>query len=390
MPKTTAAVRVLNRLLLLGLISYFSMGVGCRTSTSDPKPAPSFWTTTVAVSDPANFTDAGTDARGIHPGLFGAEYGRMLKLVDGSWLSVYTIYDNNGYLADPQGGTRLQVARSTDNCRTWTILTTISDFGRDLDNGQMIQLANGQILLASRSVRWQESYRLPVYRSSDNGLTWTFVSMIDANEGTPGSLGNPDKGVYEPHFYMLANNELAVMYSSEKHVVENPSFSQIISEKTSSDHGVTWGKEIWVAAQLGQARPGMPVWTKLNNGQYMVVFEVCGTQNCMVSYKFSADGQQWPSGLGAQIPNERGGPYLVALSSGRLVLSSNFGQVSYSDDNGLTWKVIVPPPFSGVPDADVWSSVYETGANELAVMSSVHRTAGHKVQLRFGVLSNLP
>ena len=388
MPQTIVVLRVFNKLLLLGLVSYFSMGVGCAASAS--KSAPSFWATTVTVSDPATFTDAGTDARGIHPGTFGAEYGRMLKLVDGSWLSVYTIYDNNGYRADPKGGTRLQVARSTDNCRTWTVLATISDFGRDLDNGQMIQLPNGQILLASRSVRWQESYRLPVYRSTDNGLTWTFRSMIDANEGTPGSLGNPDKGVYEPHFYFLPNNELAVMYSSEKHVVENPSFSQIISEKTSSDNGATWGNEIWVAAQPGQARPGMPVWTKIKNGQYMLVFEVCGTQNCMVSYKFSADGMQWPAGLGTQIPSQRGGPYLVSLSSGRLVLTSNFGQVSYSDDYALTWKVIDPPPFSGVLDADVWSSVYETGPTELAVMSSVHRTAGHKVQLRFGVLSNLP
>lgn len=35
------------------------------------------------------------------------------------------------------------------------------------------------------------------------------MSTMDANDGTPGSLGNPDKGIYEPHFIVLEDGGLA-------------------------------------------------------------------------------------------------------------------------------------------------------------------------------------
>ncbi|MEK3905406.1 MULTISPECIES: sialidase family protein [unclassified Paenibacillus] len=56
------------------------------------------------------------------------------------------------------------------------------------DNGQFVQLTNGDILLAMRSVRWQESYKLRVYKSTNGGGNWSFLSTIDENNGAPGSL----------------------------------------------------------------------------------------------------------------------------------------------------------------------------------------------------------
>ncbi|MCY9695109.1 hypothetical protein [Paenibacillus alginolyticus] len=52
-------------------------------------------------------------------------------------------------------------------------------------------------------------------RSSTNGgSSWGYLSTIDEKNGAPGSLGNPDKGVYEPHMMMLpmqaARSEFAV------------------------------------------------------------------------------------------------------------------------------------------------------------------------------------
>src|SRR6187402_985669 len=44
------------------------------------------WGSGVLINNIPTFTDAGTDARGLHPGTFGSEYGRMLKLANGSWL----------------------------------------------------------------------------------------------------------------------------------------------------------------------------------------------------------------------------------------------------------------------------------------------------------------
>ena len=145
------------------------------------------------------------------------------------------------------------------------VISTLRDNNRDLDNGMIIQLPNGELRMAARSVRWQESYRIYVWSSRDGGETWQWLSSVDSNEGPPGSLGFPDKGLYEPHFVLLDNGDLAVMYANEKHVTENPSYSQIVSEKVSSDGGATWGKEIWVAWDPGNpsSRPGMPVLTRI-------------------------------------------------------------------------------------------------------------------------------
>jgi hypothetical protein len=191
------------------------------------------WGATITLADPPTYKDfspmarSALDARKLRPGIFGADYPRAVKLRNGSWLMGYTTFrrGDSGYLADPRGGTCLVIDQGSADARTWKPISTVCDPGRDMDNGEFIQVENGDILLGARSVRWQESYRLPVFRSSDMGMTWTYLSTIDANEGRPGELGEPDKGVYEPHFYQLDDGTLAVMYSTEKHVIENPSYS---------------------------------------------------------------------------------------------------------------------------------------------------------------------
>lgn len=341
------------------------------------------WSQQVLVNNIPVYTDAGEDARGIHPGIFGSQYGRMLKLANGEWLSVYAIYRNNGYTRDSVGGNELELSRSLDDGRTWSKVAVIKDPGRDLDNGQMIQLSDGTILLAARSVRWQESYRLPVYKSTDNGNTWFFLSTIDSNEGEPGSLGNPDKGIYEPHFDFLPDGRLAVMYASEKHVTGIPSYSQIIAQKISANGGASWGDEIAVVAEAGEARPGMPVWTQMKDGRYIVVFEVCATQGCNVFYKISEDGITWSNGIGIQIPDQLGGPYILSLSDGRLIVTSNKSNISLSNDFGKSWHKI-----EAAWPRTLWPSLYQTGKNEVAAMNSVFRkSGGNNIQIRFGKIN---
>ncbi|MGG1555379.1 family 16 glycoside hydrolase [Paenibacillus ferrarius] len=346
---------------------------------------PITWGSSVTVTNINTFTDAGTDARGLHPGTFGAEYPRMIKLANGNWLAVAAIYDNNGYTKVSWGGTRLQVFLSTDNCRTWSLAATLWEDGRDLDNGQFAQLPNGDILLAMRSVRWQESYQLKVYKSTNGGSAWSYLSTIDENNGTPGSLGNPDKGVYEPHMGFLDDGSLAVYYANEKHVTGSPSYSQIVSEKISTNGGASWGSEIYVAWDPSNsgARPGMPVWTKMSNGQYIVAFEVCGKQSCNIFTKKSSDGKTWSSGIGAQVPSQQGGPYILSLSDGRLALISNSNVVSMSNNYGASWYTNDATAFGN----SLWGAIYQTGANEIAYIDSVNRSVGgHNIQVRFGSL----
>ncbi|MBV4359951.1 sialidase/neuraminidase family protein [Pinibacter aurantiacus] len=349
------------------------------------------WKEKVLINDVPVFNDAGkvseaggTDGR--HQGRYGSQYARLLKLTNGTWLAAYTVSRNNGYARDSTGGLELEVSKSNDNGKTWKPISVISDHGRDLDNAEMIQCKDGSLRMACRSVRWQESYLLPVYKSKDNGVSWTRVSIIDQNEGRPGELGKPDKGVYEPHMYFLDNGKLSVMYANEIHVTANPSYSQIISQKISDDNGATWGKEIWVAYEEGHnaSRPGMPVWTKMKNGQFIVVYEVCGPQKCNIYFKISKDGVNWPTGLGTIIPDQLGGPYILALSNGSLVVTSNSSNYSISDDFGKTWRTI-----DQAWPKTLWASIYQLDKNTIGAVNSTFREGGgNNIQVRVGTIRN--
>jgi hypothetical protein len=255
----------------------------------------------------------------------------------------------------------------------------------------MIQLPDKSILLSCRSVRWQESYRLPVYKSKD-GKSWEKVSVIDTNEGKPGELGKPDKGVYEPHFNILADGRLAVMYASEKHVTDSLPYSQIIAQKVSPDFGKTWGPEIWVAYEPGRyaSRPGMPIWTRMKTGEYIAVYEICGPEQCEVYFKTSKDGFNWPVGFGSLILQQTGGPYIVSLGDGTLVVTSNRGNISVSKDYGLTWQLGEKPwphevDFSKDWTQTIWSSLYSVNKAGVVAMTAMKRKqGGHNIRIRFG------
>ncbi len=327
-------------------------------------------------------------------GNYGSQYGRMIKLNNGKWLAAYTVSRNAGYKENPDGGFAIEIAESTDNGRHWKPISLVAEPGRDVDNAAFIQLPDHSILLGCRSVRWQESYRLPVYRSTDNGRSWKKMSVIDVNEGRPGELGHPDKGVYEPHFCFLEDGRLAVMYANEKHVTEKPSYSQIISEKISPDFGKSWGKEIWVAYAPGHnaSRPGMPVWTKMENGKYIVTYEICGPEKCNIYYKTGKDGVHWQTGLGTLIPQQSGAPYIVSLTDGTLVLTSNRGNISISEDFGKHWRTASKPwhpekSYEADWTQTIWSSLYQIAPDDIGIISTVKRAGGgHDILMRVGTL----
>lgn len=325
---------------------------------------------------------------------YGSQYCRLLDLGNNKWLAVYTVSTNPGYKKYAQGGLRLEIAQSVDNGKTWKTISRLKDPGRDLDNGQLIALNNGHILLACRSVRWQSSYRLPVYESEDEGNSWKSLSVIDSNEGPEGSLGHPDKGIYEPHFALLANGQLAVFYANEKHVTEEPSYSQVISEKISLDHGKTWGNEIFVAhdPQNKDARPGMPVCTQMKNGEFIVVYEVCGTKGCNIYQKSSNNGKDWPIGLGKEIPDQTGAPFVLSLTDGRLIVTSNRGNISLSDNFGQNWQLQnrawqFTKPYEEDWQQGLWPSLYQFGPDKIGATAGLRVNDGKKgrqVKLRFG------
>ena len=325
------------------------------------------------------------------PARFGATYARLQQINKKTWLAAYTVADQR---KDSSGRFRLHldVARSDNNGRSWKKISQISYYGRDLDNAQLIRLKNGDLLLSCRSTRFGESYWLPVYVSRDKGISWIQLSMIDTNDGKPGQLFKPDKGLYEPHFYLPADGRLGVMYANEKHVTETIGYSQIVSLKVSPDLGKTWGNERWAVydSSSTSSRPGMPVWTKMENGKYILVYEVCGPEKCNVYFKISDDGTNWPNGLGTVIPEQTAAPYILSMSNGTLLVTSNNGNISISDDYGISWQKAERPWQSKQEKEKVrhftyWSSLYQMGKNEIGAVTSVLRAeGGQNVQIRFG------
>jgi hypothetical protein len=294
-------------------------------------------------------------------------WGRMIALPNGNWLAVSTAY--------PSGtNSFLSLLVSSNACRNWTAVAQVKEPGRTLDNGELVQLPGGYLLLTMRSLLDNgTSFRLPVYVSRDQGRTWTYLSNIDSSGG-PG-------GLWEPDFLVLSNGTLAVFYSNETH----PGYSQIVSERVSADGGTNWAGEIWVSAQLGggNLRPGMPQITPLANGSYLLVNEVVNLGNADVYYKISADGVTWDNSQGIHIPCQHAGPFVTASPDGQVFVTSCQNEVSFSRDFGATWQRMETPPW-GLGFNFSWPAIYLTGSGGLASM-----VTWSGVNLRFGKLMPL-
>jgi hypothetical protein len=308
---------------------------------------------------------------------------RLLHLQDGSWLAATSIYGSGS-------NTYINVRRSTDDLRTWTQLTTLSESGRDMDNPVLTQLRNGNVLLSNRSVVNGTSTRIEVWTATNvlqsNPFTMNsqYVDDIENPNSTTCPFNHPPThplcGVWEPHFVVLRNGSLAVLYSDEG--LQQQGFNQVISEKVSTDGGETWGaKSVIVSYADRVSRPGMPYVTLMKNGLYMLSYEV-GDANGKYPgfYKTSSDGVTWQqTGLGLSLPAANGNPIVQSLSNGLLVLVSGSHNTYYSRDYGTTWNTMT----AGMTNSTwSWQSIYQTRTNEFALVDGP--------AIRLGTMSPLP
>lgn len=205
------------------------------------------------------------------------------------------------------------------------------------------------------------SRALKIYRSTDLGNTWSHFS-------TP-VTGNT--GLWEAEFHIDIHGRLVMSYATEEH--KGAGYNQLIAHKISTDGGLTWGAEIIdIGMNDGIQRPGMPTVTRLPNGTFVMVYEICGpTYNCDAFYRTSSDGYSWgnASNTGVRIESTAGnhfshaptvtwidngtpnGELLVAgqvLRDGNNNNSPNNGSVymvNSTNGNGL-WAERVAPIFS--------------------------------------------
>jgi hypothetical protein len=73
----------------------------------------------------------------------------------------------------------------------------------------------------------------------------------------------------------------------------------------------------------------------------------------------------------------------MTTDDGRVLVTSCLNEVSLSSDDGATWKRVEPPAWP-IGFSHSWPAIYQTGADEVAV---VNGGAGGALMIRFGTLA---
>jgi hypothetical protein len=215
------------------------------------------------------------------------------------------------------------IYRSTDNGTTWTRISSVTDTVNGWGNRccaflyelpqRIGSLAAGTVLCAGISAPLNDSATyLELYASRDGGATWTWVSRI-AKGGSYSTTA-----IWEPNL-LVANGALICYYSDSR----DPAHSQKISHQASAD-GVNWGPAVDdVALSPSNLRPGMPVVSKLPNGNYFMSYEVVNEGSGTPCYfKISSDPESWnATDIGTQL-GSGGSPYNTVLPDGKLLYNS--------------------------------------------------------------------
>ena len=253
----------------------------------------------------------------------GSLYGRALRLqysgsANGTMLATFEQYVN--------GTPSFPIFRSSDAGKTWTQISSVTDqvngWGMTWEP-QLYELPQaignmpaGTILCAGLSVSPDFSKtKIDMYKSTDHGQTWSFVSSIAT--GGEAISTNGHTPVWEP-FLMVANNKLIAYYSDQR----DTNYGQKIVHQSSTD-GVNWGTVVNdVTSPTYSDRPGMPVVAQMGNGSYIMTYEYCiPSSGCPVNYKISSDPENFGSvtGIGLQATDgtkPQSSPYVVWLPTG--------------------------------------------------------------------------
>jgi hypothetical protein len=204
-------------------------------------------------------------------------------------------------------------------------------------------LTAGTILLAGMIMpEDRSSSRLVVYKSTNQGTSWSYLSTIDT--GGPAvydpSPTSTTTTVWEPSLAIDGSGGLVAYFSDERQKANG--VLQAVSYRRSTDGGATWGSLVNVSAPNNSSdRPGMITVTKLPDGRYLGTWEVVNRPSqslntAPVYFKISNDGLNWgtTSSLGTQI----------ALADGRSIGSSPF--VKWVPSGGPKGMVVVASKWS--------------------------------------------
>jgi hypothetical protein len=127
---------------------------------------------------------------------------------------------------------RVICVRTRDGAKTWSFVSYVGP--EPLDYAIMpssVRLGPAEILTAIRRREW-----IDVYRSNDNGESWSFVNQATLETG-----GNP------PSMLLLPDGRVVVTYGYHKEPYG-------IRARFSKDHGLTWSAEETILRSDGGGR----------------------------------------------------------------------------------------------------------------------------------------
>jgi hypothetical protein len=281
----------------------------------------------VPAAGPANAISRGSQTMYTPPSNApspGSLYPRALRLQ-------YSGSSNGTMLATFEQSTSgtpvFPIYRSTDNGNTWSRISAVAD----TRNGwgmrwepDLYELPTaigtypaGTILAAGDSVPGDRSAtKIDMYASTDHGLTWSFVSNIAI--GGPAYSTNGYTPVWEP-FLLVSGSRLIVYYSDQR----DPAHGQKLVHQVSTN-GVSWGPVVNdVAVSAYSARPGMSTVARLPNGNYVLTYEYGGAPegNYAIYYKISSNPEGFGSVTGIPLRATDGtvptsSPYIVWMPTG--------------------------------------------------------------------------
>lgn len=245
------------------------------------------------------------------------------------------------------------IFRSTDGGSTWQRISdvTTSELGGMRWEPQLFELdrdlgsvKKGTILCSGLAIENTNGWRngkIKLFKSTDGGVSWTFMSNI-------ASGGDDKHGIWEPFFIIDGQNRLICYYSDCR---EYETHSQKLVHQVSTDGGYTWGPVVDdVAVEQRDLRPGMPVVSKMGNGKYIMTYEVVTEDKPHtgnpVYYRFSNDGHNWgdPQNLGTKLVTSGGtvpgsSPYNVYTplggEKGMVIVTSAFQTPSTASGGDL-------------------------------------------------------
>lgn len=217
------------------------------------------------------------------------------------------------------------IFESTDEGKTWTKVGDVNDTQNGwgmmncpqlLEMSQTIgNLTEGTLIAVGNSCPSDKSAtRMDMYKSTDLGRTWTFVSRV-ATGGANSMYTH--SAIWEP-FLLVANNRLICYISDERDI----NHDQKIVHYDTTD-GINWNEPVDdVVWSDSKTRPGMPVVAKLSNGNYIMTYEVVGLSGVPCNYKITSDPENWNATDKGTTFAKGGSPYVTVLSDGRIAAQS--------------------------------------------------------------------